>query len=142
MSREECFVALFGLLSGLQAAGTVKVCDRRVRLLEEMAPAELPALFLAGDGGQVEQEQGSGPVRTLGARVYLYAANPDRHVTAGTVLNTLVDAVEAALDPGWQGVQTLGGAVAHCWIEGDVEVFEGPQGERAAAIVPVKILMP
>lgn len=142
MSREDCFVALFTLLSGMKTAGTIVTCDRRIRLLQDMDPAELPALFLGGDDGVVEQQRGAGPVRTLGALIYLYTANPDRHVTAGTLLNSLLDAVDAALAPGWQGVQTLGGAVDHCWIEGDVKVFEGAQGERAAAIVPVKILMP
>jgi hypothetical protein len=142
MSREACFTALFNLLSALKTSGAVATCDRRVKLIGDVGNAELPAIYLAGDKGSYEQDQGMPPKRTLGALIYVYAANPDRHTSAGIVLNGLLDGIEAALAPDWTGVQTLGGLVAHCWIEGSVEVFEGAQGERAAAIVPVKMLMP
>jgi hypothetical protein len=40
------------------------------------------------------------------------------------------------------GVQTLGGLVSHCWIEGEIEQFPGVLDGIAKAIVPVKILVP
>ncbi len=142
MNREAIFIALFDRLTGLKTAGAVATCDRRVKLIGDMGPGELPALYLAGDKSSYEQTEGAPPIRTLGALVYLYAANPDRHVSAGVVLNGLLDALEAAIAPDWSGAQTLGGLVSHCWIEGAVEVFEGALGERAAAIVPIKMLVP
>ena len=143
MIRETFYAALFALLQGLQTAGTVIVCDRRLRFLHEMGAAELPALFLAVDRQQLVQRRGQ-PVRhQLGARLFVYAANPDRHTAAGIVLNGLLDAIDTALaPPAGSDVQTLGGLVSHCWIEGAVEVYEAPQGERAAAIVPVQMLVP
>jgi len=142
MSREACCAALFALLQGLVTDGTVKLADRKVRLIDDLSGAEFPALFMGGGNGKQSKIQGLPPERVIGATVYLYAANPDKHTTADTVLNGLIDKVDALLDPGWQGVQTLGALVADCWIDGAVEVFSGALGERAAAIVPVKILMP
>jgi len=143
MTREAAYVALFTLLRGLKTAGLVKVCDRRVRLLEEMAVSELPALFMAVDHQQMVQQKGLPSRRTLGAKLFLYAANPDRHTSAGIVLNGLIDAVEAALlPPPPEDTQTLGGQASHAWIDGPIQVFEGPMGERAAAILTVHMLVP
>lgn len=143
MTRETYYAALFALLQSLQAGGAVQTADRRVRFLNEMGAAELPALFMAVDRQTLQQRRGQPPRHQLGARVFLYAANPDRHTAAGIALNGLLDALEAALaPPAGAGVQTLGGLVSHAWIEGPVEVFEGPQGERSAAIVTVQMLVP
>lgn len=141
MSRESAYGALFTLLETVPG---IRTFSRKLRLLEEVGGAELPALFLAVDRQMVQpRPQGLPPKHTLGAVVYLYAANPDPHTAAGIALNNLIDAVEAALAPTpGIGVQTLGGAVAHCWIEGTVEVFEMPKGQRAASIIPVHMLVP
>lgn len=143
MTRETYYTALFALLQGAQTAGAVNVCDRRVRFLEEMGAADLPALFMAVDHQQTAQQRGLPPRHTLGAKIYLYAANPDRHTAAGIALNGLIDTVEALIaPPAGSGVQTLGGLVSHAWLEGPIEVFEAPLGERAAAILTVQMLVP
>jgi len=143
MSREAAYTALFTLLSALKTAGTVKVCARRLKPLEKSGPAELPALYMTVANQTIEQRKGLPPKRTLGADIFLYALNPDSHTAAGIQLNGLLDAVEAALAPNpVTNVQTLGGIVDHAWIEGRIEVFEGPLGERAAAILTVNMLIP
>jgi len=143
MIRETYYGALFTALGGLQTGGTVKTADRRVRFLNEMAAAELPALFMAVDRQQTIQRRGQPARHQLGARLFLYAANPDRHTAAGIALNGLIDAVESALaPPGGAETQTLGGLVSHAWIDGPIEVFEGPAGERSAAILAVQMLIP
>ena len=108
MSREAVYVALFSLIQKLKTAGTVKVCDRRVKLLDKLAAAELPALYLAASHGDVQAAEGQPGFRTLGADIYVYAANPDPHTPASTVLNGLIDAVEGVLAPDGHGGQTLG----------------------------------
>jgi hypothetical protein len=111
--------------------------------MNEMSAAELPALFMAVDRQSLQQRRGQPPRHQLAARVFLYAANPDRHTAAGIALNGLIDALEAAIaPPGASDVQTLGGLVSHAWIEGPIEVFEAPQGERSAAIVTIQMLIP
>src|SRR5450830_1915079 len=99
MSRETVYAALFTLLQGVKTTGQVKVCDRRVRFLEEMAASELPALFMAVSHQQTAVQPGLPAKRTLAAKIYLYAANPDRHRPAGVVLNGLLDAVDQILLP-------------------------------------------
>ena len=148
MIRETYYAALFTLLSGLQTTGVVTVCARKIRLLADMGAAELPALFMVVDHQNIEQRRGFPPKHTLAAKVYLYAANNDRHVTGGIALNTLIDAVETILTPGpLASVQTLstaqnpGDLVSHAWIEGKVEVFEGVD-QRAAAILTINMLVP
>lgn len=143
MSREAAYTALFALLDGLRVAGTVVVADRKLRSLNDMSAAELPALFMTVGDQKVEARHGTPPKRTLTADIYLYAANPDPHTAAGIQLNALIDAVEAALaPPPYTPVQTLGLTVEHCFVEGTIAVYEAPKGQRAAALMPVHMLLP
>jgi hypothetical protein len=143
MSREAAYGALFGLLGLLRTAGAVKVCDRKVKAIDDVNAGELPALFMGVSHQTVKPRQGMPAAHALKALVYLYAANPDKHTAAGVQLNGLLDAVERTLAPApGEETQTLGGIVYHAWIEGEIEVFEGVLGERAAAIVPVVMLVP
>lgn len=139
-TRETYYAALFALLT---TSPGLKTVDRRVPLLENMDAAKLPGLFMAVGKQETRQQRGLPPIHVLGAEVFLYAANPDRTISADIVLNGLIDAVEAVLKPDPStNVFTLGGLVSHCWIDADTEVFSGALGERAAAIVPIKMLVP
>ncbi len=143
ITREIYYEALFSLLQGLKANGAVIIADRRVRLMEEMQTAELPALFMSVGHQKTEQSLKQEPKRWLNATIYLYCANPDQHTSADVALNGLIDALEATVTPPPPyETQTLGGLVHSCWIEGETEVFAGPNGERAAAIVPIRMLVP
>lgn len=138
--RETYYAPLFALLQG---AANFKTAERRVRHLETMDDGELPALFMAVGHQPVERDTKAWPKRKLLATVFLYCANPDAHISADIALNALLDAVEAALEPApGQEMQTLGNLVSHCWIKGEVEVFAGWDGVRAAAIVPIEIMVP
>ncbi len=139
-SREGCYAALFALLA---ATPGIAIASRKLKLLAEVNNAELPALFMQVDRQTAAQKPGTPAQRRLMALVYLYAANPDPNGVASTVLNGLIDAVETAIlpAPGAQ-VQTLGGAVAHAWIDSAIEVYEAPKGQRAASVIPVLMLMP
>ena len=58
-----------------------------------------------------------------------------------TELNSLLDAVEAAIRSATPGIaQSLGGKVSHCRIEGKIEIVENVIGSMALAVVPVEIL--
>ena len=73
--------------------------------------------------------------------VFVYAKAPDEATQPATVLNPLLDAIEAAPAPGGEGtVQTLGGLAEHAWIAGKIETDEGVLGGQTVAIVPVEIL--
>jgi hypothetical protein len=142
ITRETYYGALFRHLEIVLGAQFVTI-DRRVKLMEEMAAGELPALFMAVGHQKTQQSLKQEPIRDLAATVFLYAANPSQTVSADMELNRLVDALEAAIAPAPAfTVQTLGGIVHYCRIEGTTEVFPGPNGERAAAIVPIQMRVP
>ena len=82
-------------------------------------------------------------VWTLSVELYLYAHSSDPRLSPATVLNPLIDAVEAALAPAaTTGLQDLGLAamVQHAMIAGKIETEEGVLGDQAIAIIPIEIL--
>jgi len=86
---------------------------------------------------------GAPVVWTLHADFYLYAHSSDPYTAPATILNPLLDAVEAALAPSpATGIQDLGmpNVVQHAYISGKIETDEGVLGDQAIAIVPVEIL--
>ena len=141
INREPIYAALFGLI---ETAADFAVVDRRLRHWSDVSPAEQPALFMA-------QKTETATVKTLGAPtvwtlsvdLYLYAHSSDPYLAPATVLNPLLDAVEAALAPSaTTGLQDLGlpASVQHAYISGKIETDEGVLGDQAVAIVPVEIL--
>jgi hypothetical protein len=141
INREPIYAALFGLLEG--AADFVAV-DRRLRHWSDVAPAEQPALFMAQKTELASVKTlGAPTVWTLSVDLYVYAHSSDPYLAPATVLNPLLDAVEAALAPSaTTGLQDLGlpGQVQHAYISGKIETDEGVLGDQAVAIVPVEIL--
>ena len=139
MNREPVYAALFALV---QNAAPFVTASRRLRHWSDVAAAEQPALF-AIQKSETAEERRPLPVKWR-ARVdlYLYAQAPDELTPPATVMNPLLDAVEAALAPDPAShVQSLGGLVQHCWIAGRIETDEGILGGQAVAIVPVEILV-
>jgi hypothetical protein len=141
IAREPIYAALFDLAAGAAGFATA---ERRLRHWSDVAPAEQPALFMT-------QKSETAAVKTLGApavwtllvEFYLYAHSSDPYLSPATVLNPLVDAVEAAFAPAaTTGLQDLGlpSMVQHAMIAGKIETEEGVLGDQALAIIPVEIL--
>ena len=141
ISREPIYAALFALAA---AAGGFVTADRRLRHWSDVAPAEQPALFLSQKSETATvQALGAPTVWTLSVDLYVYVHSSDPYRAPATMLNPLLDAVEAALLPdAVTGVQNLGlpAMVQHAYIAGKVETDEGVLGDQAIAIVPVEIL--
>ena len=122
MNREKIMTALFNLLV---AAPTGKNGFRTTgrRLLLWSAVAAQPALFLRDVRDEYPPRAARGlPAKvTIHAEIWIYVkVGEDPKTSPGAALNVLIDAIEAALQPTTAaGVQTLGGAVSHCWIEGN-----------------------
>ena len=94
-------------------------------------------------GHAATKSLGSPIVWTLYAEFYIYAHSSDPYLAPGTILNPLLDALEAALAPSpTTGIQNLGlpDMVQHAYIAGKVETDQGVLGDQAIAIVPVEIL--
>lgn len=78
----------------------------------------------------------------INTEIWIYCRVPD-DANADSSMNPLLDAVELALKPNpVTSVQTLGGAVIHCWIEGDLDIDPGDLDNQAKAVIPIKMLVP
>ena len=141
INREPIYAALFGLI---ESAADFAVVDRRLRHWSDVSPAEQPALFMAQKTELASiKTLGAPTVWTLSVDLYVYVHSSDPYLAPASVLNPLIDAVEAALAPSaTTGIQDLGlpATVQHAYISGKVETDEGVLGDQAVAIVPVEIL--
>ncbi|MGH6980094.1 MAG: hypothetical protein ACREFC_02705 [Stellaceae bacterium] len=144
MNREPIYQALFALLAGASGFATA---SRRLRHWSDVAAAEQPALFLAQKSETAEQRRGLPTKWICDVDAYVYCHAPDDATAATTVLNPLLDAIEAALAPGAgadlaANAQTLTGLAYQAWINGKIETDEGTLGGQAVAIVPIRITVP
>ncbi|MGH7039897.1 MAG: hypothetical protein ACREE4_13730 [Stellaceae bacterium] len=141
IARERIYAALWALAS---SAAPFASANRRLRHWGDVSPAEQPALFMAEKGGEGRiKALGAPVVWTLRADLYVYAHSTDPYSAPGSILNPLIDALDAALAPSTvTGIQNLGlpAMVQHALIIGKIEVDEGVLGDQAVAIVPVEIL--
>jgi hypothetical protein len=141
IAREPIYAALFALVA---AAGDFVTVGRRLRHWSDVAPAEQPALFASQRSESAAvQALGAPTAWTLSVDLYLYVHSSDPYLAPATVMNPLIDAVEAALQPdAVTGVQNLSlpAMVQHAYIAGKIATDEGVLGDQAVAIVPVEIL--
>jgi hypothetical protein len=142
MDREAIFTALFVVARTVSWGGqTLRYTSRRVRLFCDL-PA-LPALCQAEHDEVHVAVAGLPPRRTLGAAWMIHHATADPDAVPASLNNAILDAVEAALAPdSADGCCTLGGLVAHCWIEGEVFKDPGDLDGQALLIVPIRMLVP
>ncbi len=138
IAREPIYAALFARVAG--AADFVTA--RRSPKWDDLTQAEYPALVMRQtDERAVVPTPGAPAVWTLSVDVYI--ASWSSKPAAATVLNPLIDAVEAALAPlATTGMQDLGlpMMVQHAYIAGRIEYQDGAQPDQAVAIIPVEIL--
>lgn len=141
MTREPIYAALFALLqTAIGKAGVVTV-KRGFKHFDDVNAADQPAVFMSqrAEVG-APQPRGMPSKWTLQVEVYIYARNDDTSLIAATPINNILDAITSALAAPIDGVQTLGGLVAHCWIEGAIQIDEGTFGQQGVAIVPIHML--
>lgn len=136
ITREPIYAALF---ARLQAVSGFRTISRRLKHWTDVPASMQPALYLVQRHEVLSGISGQLVRYDLEADVYLYANTADQSSTPSQILNPLLDAVEATLQPDYTGKQTLGGLVQHCWIEGSIETDEGVLGDQAVAIIPIKI---
>ena len=148
INPEAIYTALLTQLKTL-APGTFVTVSRKPLTPDQLTPDMQPALVMEETSDRAEPRPRGLPARwTLGVEVGIYYYLESEPETPGvydpspsTTLNNLIAAVESALAPDPNtGVQTLGGAVSHCWIEGEVVKSPAYLQAQGAAVVPVKIL--
>lgn len=143
-ARETIFAALFAKVA--TAAGLV-TSSRELRLIDELAPAEMPALYQI-EGKQAAVTRLRLPTiwhyhAELALYVHAQAAEQQQLPSIVSLLNNMVDAVIATIDRSpATGTQTLGGLVEDVRLSGDIEVIHGrmDDGRRSAAFIPLEII--
>ena len=147
IQREQIYSALLATLQSalLSPAGPFKTVSRRWQDPAQISPADRPALY------QVQRNElartsniNAIPIawRATVDLVLYTAGDAAPNVVPSTELNSLLDAIEAAIKTATPGLaQSLGGKVSHCRIEGKIEIVENVQGAMALAVVPVEILL-
>jgi hypothetical protein len=148
IDREPIWAALMAKLkSGL---GTqIQTIGRRHISPPELSAAMQPAVFVI----QVRETKTSTPRGLPGKLIlqgfiFVYCATSGASEIAGqesnlaaTQLNALKKAIDDAIAPDQaSGIQSLGGLVSHCWIDGDTDEDPGIFGQQAMAVIPVNIL--
>jgi hypothetical protein len=137
MIREPIAEAVF---ARLQTVANFVTSSRRLRSWTDVSPAEQPALFLAQATQRATQKPGLGPVWDWKFDAHIYVnTGQDTDVAPGTLMNPILDALEAAFAPDnvVTNKLTLGGLVQHCWIEGEIATDEGVLGGQGVSIIPI-----
>lgn len=146
VTREQIWAALFAKLSTLLApSGPFVTVERRVRSWEKVPASAQPYLAQT----QLSEVSRRVPLLprelTLHGRLFIYAKPPDKDSSGGAALNALIDAVELtalAPDSPRGEINTLGGLVYGCWVEGEILTYEGSLDGQAVAVVPIVIIVP
>jgi hypothetical protein len=94
MIREPIYAALFTLVAGAASFVTI---SRRLRHWSDVGAAEQPALFMIQKSENAEERRPLPVKWRASVDLYLYVQAPDELTSPATVLNPLLDAVEAAL---------------------------------------------
>jgi hypothetical protein len=150
MTREPIFAALFALGQSIswtdpesQAPAAFGYSNRRIQTSDQI-PAELMPALLQGVGPEdFKIVPGLPPKRTLSANWLIYYKPQTAPQTTDPLTNAIVDGIEAVFAPdSLSGTLTLGGLVAHAWIEGEVFKAAGDLNDQAMIVVPIKLLIP
>lgn len=142
MNRETIITAAFSLLAN---SASFVTASRRLKSWSSVAASDKPALFLSERRETYHRASESVPESvTMELDIYIYidaGGNPE--IVPAIQLNNMIDAIESALLPNsMTGLQTLGGLVSHCWIEGNIIKNSGDLDGNGVAIIPLKILVP
>jgi hypothetical protein len=150
MTREPIFAALFALGQTItwtdpetQVSQGFGYSNRRIQTSDQI-PAELTPALLQGVGPEeFKVSPGLPPKRTLSANWLIYYKPRLSPLTTDPLTNAILDGVEAVFVPdSLSGTVTLGGLVAHAWIEGEVFKAAGDLNDQAMIVVPIKLLIP
>jgi len=138
-SREAIMQTLFALVSG---SASFVTASRRLRLWGDVSAGEKPALYQYEREDTYSNGKNYLSIVEMNVDLYIYTApGMDSGVTPASMLNPLIDAIDAALANGRiNNRQTLGGLVSHVWIDGKVMKDPGDLDGDGLAMIPIKIL--
>jgi hypothetical protein len=144
MNRETIYAALFAKAS---ASSSFSETGRRLKHIDDLAPAQFPAFYQVQKDEAWKQPSGNlPPIGELTVEWWVYAYNSDSTNSTAAKLNPLIDALCAsvglppAMNP--SGFQTLGGLVESVRLDGRIDYAEGAMEDRGFARIPLVIRLP
>ncbi len=151
LPREPALTALVDLVGAAYPWTTpVTTMSRRLKLWTDVPKAARPAAFLAegvgGDEVYSYPSQRFVPKREMTVHLIVYTDGSDPTMPGATILNTIADAIDAAIAPAGSdlalGRNTLGGTVFACRIEGPVKKVPGDLDGDGLLWMQVKLVFP
>jgi len=150
MSRVSAEAVAVALFARLQTVPGLVTCSRELKDFDQVPPAEQPAGFQASEPVNAAPPAPSGGGRSTAGVTqwtrhytwffYVHRASLPVDTLLDTMMNTIEDAVRAALAPSaGQTSQTLGGLVADCRIVGTIERHGGVLIDQGVLIVPIEV---
>ncbi|MDQ1326678.1 MAG: hypothetical protein QG564_1803 [Campylobacterota bacterium] len=139
-TREQIYSALLNLVSSVAEFNTK---SRRLKLWTDVAPADMPAIFLLQQNEMAETVRGMDIKWTFRPELYIYVSvGNDQNANPYAILNPILDKVTDLFNSSKLigGVQTLDGLVHSCKMVGGVETDGGVLGTVAVAIIPIEII--
>jgi hypothetical protein len=147
-TREQIYTAL---LAALKKTAGFQVITRRYVDPSTLVDAQCPALIQVEIAEHSKHTQKNmPPIATLRVDATVVVCVPSITQILGqeqdvpqALLNPILDAVDAALAPDNPSKNkfTLGGLVEHCYIEGEILKDQGVLFPKAAAVIPIEILL-
>ena len=143
--REQAIAALVARVASAYAWATPP--SRRLKLWSDVPPAMRPACFVF-EGGAETYTHAEGPVpkRSIAPRLFIYVDAHDPATVGAALLNTIMDALDAALAPTGAdaplGRTTLAGTAYRCAIDGKPLKDPGDLDGDGLLVVPVTIVLP
>lgn len=149
-SRETIMLALFSLVTGVHDFVTT---GRRLVMWDKVPKDQKPALFQVEHAETYSRQSETLRKRDIRATLFIYTDASDKTVDGIIELNTILDELDAALDPSGadqfsRGRQTLAAQnngvplVQHCFIDGEVIKDPGDLDGAGLLVVPIRILVP
>ncbi len=142
-TRNEIITAL---VAKLTAAWPFVVVTRRNRDPKQLSVADTPAMIVVELPEDISRPSPDAqPKITLNVAALIYVdVGPDENAIPAAVLDDILDAVFVALAPDSPAFsrQTLGGLVQWCMISGQIDRSSGDLTGKAAAAIPIEILIP
>lgn len=150
--REAVFEALLSAsayVSWGPRGQTLKLRSRRLKTIDQVSADDKPCLFQIEPTESATKRRRMPELRRWAARWVVYhAAGADPDATPATENNLILNAIEAALEPGPtdpgfpDGRNTLQGLVHDCWIEGEIFKDPGDLDGWGLLVVPIVLLVP
>lgn len=138
MTREPIFAALFAKLA---ARPEFKTTARRLKHWDDVPANQQPALFMQQGAELAVQVPRQPSKRTLAANLIVYFRSDGGQVP-GSVINPLLDAIDAALAPDnpITHLCTLGGLVDAVRVEGSIDIDEGTLDNQGVLHIPLHLI--